>query len=192
MSGDRTRAAYRRLLGLYPRCFRERFGESMVQTFDDLRRERRAAGSSMLGFTVWTFLETTLGVVRENVAALSRAKLARHRRFALAGFLLFLPIGILLPAIWLDVAVVRDLLAPDGGRPNVLGLAVIVGALLLLPVAFVVTLLPMLQKGPNRKRQLYAVNLLLCAVISAPMAITLYGIGEEIYRCEVRGIPNCD
>jgi len=91
-----------------------------------------------------------------------------------------------------DVAVVRDLLTLDGDRPNVLGWSVIVGGLLLLPVAFVITLLPMLRKGPNRKRRVYAVNLLVCAVIAIPAATTLYGIGEEVYRCEIRGIPNCD
>jgi hypothetical protein len=192
MPRDRTRAAYRRLLGLYPRRFRERFAESMEQTFVDLRRERSAAGRGMLGFVAWTFVETSLGVTRENVVALSRAKLARHHRFAVAGLLLFLPVGILFPSIWLDIVVVRDLLTLDGDRPNALGWTVIVGGLLLLPVAFVVTLLPMMRTEPNRRRRLYAVNLLVCAVILIPIAATLYGIGEEIYSCEIRGIPNCD
>jgi hypothetical protein len=102
------------------------------------------------------------------------------------GLLLLLPIGILLPSIWLDVAIVRDLVTVSGDRPNVFGLTLIVGVLLLLPGAFVVALLPMTW------RRLHAVNLLVCAVIAIPMATTLYGIGEEIYRCEVRGIPNCD
>jgi hypothetical protein len=192
MPRDRTRAAYRRLLGLYPRRFRDRFAESMVQTFDDLRRERRAAGSRMLGFTVCMFVETSLGVVGEHLAALSRARLARHHRFALVGLLLLVPIGLLFTSIWLDIAVVRDLLTLDGDRPNVLGWTVILGGLLLLPVAFAITLLPMLRRGPNRRRGLYAVNLLVCAVIAIPMATTLHGIGEELYRCEIRGLPNCD
>jgi hypothetical protein len=192
MPRDRTRAAYRRLLGLYPRGFRERFGESMEQTFDDLRRERSAAGRGMLGFVVWTFVETSLSVAGEHVAALSRVTLARHHRFALVGLVLFLPIGVLFPSIWLDIAVVRDLLTLDGDRPNILGWTLIVGGLLLLPVALVVTLLPMMRREPNRERRLYAVNVLVCAVIATPIATTLYGIGEEMYRCEVRGIPNCD
>jgi len=164
----------------------------MQQTFDDLRRERSTAGGGMLGFVLGTFAETSLGVARENLAALSRAKLARHHRSALVGLLLFLPFGIVFPSIWLDITVVRDLLTGDGGRPNVLGWTMIVGGLLLLPVAFVVTLLPMTRKEPDRKRRLYAVNLLVCAVVSLPMATTLHGIGEELYRCEIRGIPSCD
>ncbi|HWM12287.1 MAG TPA: hypothetical protein VNO82_23205 [Solirubrobacteraceae bacterium] len=192
MPRDRTRAAYRALLGLYPRSFRERFGEPMEQTFDDLRRERSSAGGGMLGLVVRTFADTSLGIAREHVAALSRAKLARHHRSALVGLLLFLPVGILFPAIWLDIAVVRDLLTADGDQPSALGLTVILGALLLLPVAFVVTLRPMLRSGLSRKPRAYAVNLLVCAVISIPMGATAVGIGAEIYRCEIRGVPNCD
>jgi hypothetical protein len=192
MPADRARAAYRRLLGLYPRNFRERFGDSMEQTFDDLRRERSASGGGMLRLVVWLFAETSLGVVRENVAALSRARPAHHHRYALIGLLLFLPIAILVAAIWLDLAVVRDLLTHEDDRPNLLGWTVIVGWLLVLPLAFVLALLPMLRKGPNRKRRLYALNLLVCVVISIPIATTLYGLGEEIYRCEIRGLANCD
>ncbi len=119
----------------------------MGQTFDDLRRERSSAGGGVLGFVIRTFFDTALGVARENVAALSRATLERHRRSALLGLLLFLPIGILLPSIWLDIAVVRDLLTADGDQPNVLGLTVILGGLLLLPIAFVVALRPMMRSG---------------------------------------------
>jgi hypothetical protein len=191
MPRDRTRAAYRRLLGLYPRSFRERFGESMEQTFDDLRRERGAEGGGA-GFVAWTFAETAFGVARENVAALARVKLAPHHRLALLGLLLFLPIGILVPAVWLDVAVVRDLITAGGDRPNALGLTLIVGGLLLLPVGFVVALLPMTRTGPGRRRRLYAVNLLVCAVIAVPAVVLLYGIGQDVYRCEIRGTPNCD
>ena len=141
----------------------------------------------MLGFVIRTFADTALGVARENAAALSRPKLARHHRSALVGLVLFLPIASLLASIWFDIAVVRNLFTSDGDQPNVLGLTMILGGLLLLPIAFVVTLRPMM-----RKRRAYAVNLLVCAVISIPMAATLVGIGEEIYRCEIRGIPNCD
>jgi hypothetical protein len=49
-----------------------------------------------------------------------------------------------------------------------------------------------LEVGRGRKRRSYAVNLFVCAVISIPVVTTLYGIGDEIYRCEVRRIQNCD
>ena len=41
VAGRRYRTWYAMLLRLYPRPFRERFGEGMAQTFHDLCRERR-------------------------------------------------------------------------------------------------------------------------------------------------------
>jgi len=54
------------LLRLYPRPFRERFGEGMAQTFHDLCRERRDAGRGLFGLALWIFFETSVGIVREN------------------------------------------------------------------------------------------------------------------------------
>lgn len=56
---------YKKLLSLYPRAFRERLGESMQQTFNDLYRERRAEGS-WTDFMLWTFVETGIGMFREH------------------------------------------------------------------------------------------------------------------------------
>jgi hypothetical protein len=56
------------LLRLYPRPFRERFGEGMAQAFHDLCRERHAAKRGLCGLALWVFLETSVGVVRENMA----------------------------------------------------------------------------------------------------------------------------
>jgi len=57
---------YARLLRLYPRSYRERMGESMEQTFNDLCRERRDAGEGMFGFVLWTFADTFVGILRED------------------------------------------------------------------------------------------------------------------------------
>jgi hypothetical protein len=43
-AGRRFRTWYAMLLRLYPRPFRERFGEGMAQTFRDLRREHGTRG----------------------------------------------------------------------------------------------------------------------------------------------------
>lgn len=56
---------YTRLLALYPRSFKERLGESMQQTFNDLCRERQTE-AGWFGFVLWTFVETALGIVREH------------------------------------------------------------------------------------------------------------------------------
>jgi hypothetical protein len=57
---------YARLLRLYPRQYRERMGESMQQTFNDLCRERRDAGEGLFGFVLWTFADTFVGILRED------------------------------------------------------------------------------------------------------------------------------
>jgi hypothetical protein len=70
MADDHTTTRYRklyaRLLRLYPQPYRERFAESMEQTFNDLCRERAEAGEGLGGFVLWVFVETSAGVIREN------------------------------------------------------------------------------------------------------------------------------
>jgi hypothetical protein len=57
-----TRELYSRLLGLYPRGFRERLGESMQQTFNDLCEDRkRHPRRSHAIYVLWIFVETAAG-----------------------------------------------------------------------------------------------------------------------------------
>ena len=69
---ERYRSWYAMLLRLYPRPFRERFGEGMVQTFHDLSRECRDPGLGLFVFAVWIFFETSLGIVKENTTHMSQ------------------------------------------------------------------------------------------------------------------------
>jgi hypothetical protein len=64
--GRRYRTWYAMLLRLYPRPFRERFGEGMAQTFHDLCRERGDPGLGLFVFALWIFFETSVGIVKEN------------------------------------------------------------------------------------------------------------------------------
>jgi hypothetical protein len=66
LTGRRCRTWYAMLLRLYPRPFRERFGEGMAQTFHDLCREHRDAGRGLYGLALWVFFETSAAIVREN------------------------------------------------------------------------------------------------------------------------------
>ena len=68
----RYRRWYRRLLSLYPRPYRERFAESMEQTFSDLCRERVRAGHGFVAFIPWVFAETFAGIIRESATNLVR------------------------------------------------------------------------------------------------------------------------
>jgi hypothetical protein len=77
MQSDRAIGRYRRwyarLLRLYPRPFRERFGEPMAQTFTDLCRERTDANRGLHAFALGTFAETSAGIMRENMTQLIEA-----------------------------------------------------------------------------------------------------------------------
>jgi hypothetical protein len=68
----RYRFLYRKLLRCYSKSHRERFGESMEQTFNDLCRERVRAGRGLGGLVVWTFVETSAGILRDNAIYMMR------------------------------------------------------------------------------------------------------------------------
>jgi hypothetical protein len=60
----------------------------MEQTFADNVRERRASGGHLLAFLVWTFAETSVGVMRERVRWAKAIAVA-----ALVGLVLVLPLA---------------------------------------------------------------------------------------------------
>lgn len=65
---ERIFTFYKRLLSLYPQVFREQFGESMEQTFNDICIEQeKLKGKISLPFVFLTFAETSLGVIEENI-----------------------------------------------------------------------------------------------------------------------------
>ena len=62
----RYRSCYAKLLRLYPKPYRERFGEGLEQTFNDLCRERLKSGRALFSFALWMFLETFAAILKEN------------------------------------------------------------------------------------------------------------------------------
>lgn len=71
---ETARALYKQRLALYPREFRERLGESMEQTFNDLCNERkRQSAHGWFRFMLWTFIETAMGIFREHVLRIEGA-----------------------------------------------------------------------------------------------------------------------
>ena len=58
---------YAVLLRLYPRLFRERFGEGMAQVFRDHCREHRDTRRGLFAFALRIFSETLVGIVREHI-----------------------------------------------------------------------------------------------------------------------------
>lgn len=66
-----ARALYKKLLTLYPKGFREQLAESMEQTFQDLWNEKRQTKKELFGFVLWTFIETSIGILREHLLLIS-------------------------------------------------------------------------------------------------------------------------
>jgi len=58
---------YAKLLRFYPKPYRERFGEGMEQTFNDLCRERQESGEGLFALVLWVFVETSAGILRERI-----------------------------------------------------------------------------------------------------------------------------
>ena len=92
-------ALYRKLLALYPRVFRERLGESMQQTFNDLYQERQTEGG-WFAFVLWMFVETAIGILRERLLLIlegdiMQTVLTTLRFPALISLLLILPFMIM-------------------------------------------------------------------------------------------------
>ena len=92
VSQRRCRAWYLRLLRLYPRPFHERLGAAMAQTFDDLWRERQGAKRPLGGFVLWIFLETSAGILRENLTHMTQMSRTILRVALVALGLLMVPL----------------------------------------------------------------------------------------------------
>lgn len=112
-----VRTLYSKLLALYPLGFRERLGESMEQTFNDLCNERnQQADYRWSGFVLWIFVETAVGIVREHVLLIREGvtmknTLATPRSTALISSILLAAAFIIAPMIYL-FGNLRDALGP--------------------------------------------------------------------------------
>jgi hypothetical protein len=106
---------YKKLLRLYPQAFKERFGESMEQTFIDLYRQRQKR-SGWFSFVLWMFVETAMGIVREHVLLSTKGNimkniLASPRSAALISSILLTVTFIVAPLIYFT-GNLRDALGP--------------------------------------------------------------------------------
>jgi len=155
-------ALYRKLLNLYPRAFREQLGESMEQTFHDLCNERKQRTErGLLGFVLWLFVETGMGIIKEHVLLIGQGNrmkkmLNNPRSAAIISFILALPLTLLFLISVLEVEPFNGLLqslftAADGYRQNAFGLVVLLGALLLLPVGFLINLRGMVARADSER-----------------------------------------
>jgi hypothetical protein len=88
----RYRYWYAKLLQLYPKRYRERFGEEMKQTFSDLCRERMESGQRLFVFVLWMFFETFAQIIRENIVLMLRQTKSIVRVLLVTGSILLVPL----------------------------------------------------------------------------------------------------
>lgn len=88
----RYRNLYAKLLRLYPKPYCERFGEGMEQTFNDLLRERTYTESGLFGFVLWVFIETSAGIIRENITFIMMQNKNIIRIVLATAFVLLIPL----------------------------------------------------------------------------------------------------
>jgi hypothetical protein len=63
---------------------------------------------------------------------------------------------------------------------------------LFLPVGAYIALRPMLRRGADGQRRLYLANLLVGLALLAIFVLLVGALAEEVYRCDVLRLANCD
>ena len=110
---------------------------------------------------------------------------------AMTGALFILPLLVANAIVGSRIEPFFSLIRPGlhtSGREYVL-LAVV---LLLIPVGAFVAARPMLLHGRDGRRRFFPVNATIAVVMSLMFVMLAVGLGTDIYRCDVLGIPNCD
>ncbi|HXF62671.1 MAG TPA: hypothetical protein VNK95_13700 [Caldilineaceae bacterium] len=121
-----------------------------------------------------------------------RAGIAAHpKAAALLGFLLMLPFVALNAIVGNRIEPFFSFIRP-AGHTSPLELVLLFAVILLIPVGALIAGLPMLQRGADGRRPFYLVNGILAALLVAVFVLLALTLGEEIYRCDILQIPNCD
>lgn len=186
---------YKKLLNLYPRRFRERFGESMQQTFNDLYKEQ-STGSDGSSFIVETFVETALGIMQEHILVISEGDSMKNissnpGSAALIGFLCSIPFIVMNALVANQVQPVLSFIRPDG-HTSTFEYGLLAFVLLLLPIGAFITLRPVLRKEQGKNQKPYIFNIILAIILFTGFVLISIGLGSDIYQCDVLQIPNCD
>lgn len=198
-----ARTLYKKLLSLYPRAFREQMGESMEQTFNDLCNERkRQTERGLFGYVLWMFIETSAGIVKENLSEIKRGEvmvnvISNNRSAAIIGFLLAMPLAALLLTTIYEIEPLSGFFKTltteaDGHRINTFGRIFEIGALLLLPLGLIVSLVPVVRKvRAGNGLTANPINLFIAAALFIFIAILIISVVIDQYPCWI-GVPNCD
>jgi len=197
------RSFYKKLLAFYPRVFREQFGEAMEQTFNDVCNERKQQAKQIsFGFLLWMFIETFAGIIKEHLIQIKKGAtmentISNHKSAAIIGFLLAMPLAILLLIMVYDIEPLSGFFKTltteaDGHRISTLGRILEAGALLLLPLGFIISLVPVVQNARTGDGlTANPINLLIAAALFIFIATLIVSFVIDQYPCWI-GVPNCD
>lgn len=177
-------AFYRKLLTFYPQGFKERLGESMEQTFNDLYNERRQFQNGLIGFTIQTFTETAVGIAREHIVLIMeidpmKNMLTNIKSPALISLLLVIPFMIM------EVVNTRNL--------NAIFNVPLFGFMWLLPTIFILILVPIVRNLRRAGNSLMAnpVSLFISVIFLVLIAWMWASLLIDQMPCFL-GVPNCD
>ncbi|MFN2510600.1 MAG: hypothetical protein ABR568_04060 [Pyrinomonadaceae bacterium] len=183
---ETVRTLYKKLLGFYPPAFRERLGESMEQTFNDLCNERnRRKRQRLFSFVLWMFVETAIGIIKEQLFLMKQGDTMKTitkdlGSAALISFIIVLPFAIL------------EALNNTITRQNAFGLILLFGILWILPTAFIVLLAPIVRTVRAGNSIMVNPFKLLFRVAFMALIATIWGWGFIDQLPCFLGVPNCD
>lgn len=195
-----VRFLYKKLLSFYPQEFKERLGESMEQTFKDLLREKWQHNEGTLLFVLWSFIETATGIFHEHILLLTQggtmsAISTNPKAAAFTAFLLTLPFMILNTIAANQIEPLYTIFKVNTAGSfwdYPVGHISLLVVLLLFPLGATISIRPMLQKTNDGERKFYFVNILLAVIMVGFFVLISGALLEEIYRCNIIGVLNCD
>lgn len=200
MAHEIYRKLYKKLLALYPRQFRERFGESMEQTYRDLCNEWAKSNSPSFGLLLRIFVDTGRGAIREHMSEITQKCSIRNAitspwSAAMISLALCGPFAVsVIPFFDIEVLAgpVRAALTFDGQQLSMLGRFVVFGGVLLLPFAVLLNMVPMFTPAREGGKITFSprpVNLVTGIAVLLPILIIARWMVFEAISCS-RGI--CD
>jgi hypothetical protein len=177
-------ALYRKLVHFYPQQFREQMGESMEQSFHDLYREQdQESFYRRLGFVLWMFGDTAIGITREYLRLIAEGNIMKHIFLTLRSPAL-ISLLFVIPLMTMELVNRRGF---GEGFPIPL-----FGLMWLLPLIFILTGRPLvrtIRAGSNRMIQ--PVHLVLPVILLILVAWLWTSLLIDQLPCFL-GVPNCD
>lgn len=185
---------YSKLLRLYPREFRERFGAEMQQNFVDLSRELEVSHRFKWMRAAWLFGDAIVQAGRENLVQIRRRNIMKEflssKRFAaVIGAATILPGVVMMTLLFLGIepplGPFREMLATPPEGPTVLGIGPIIaiGIIVVLPIAGI------LISGALRRDGKLLSDIGLSVLVGVLMAAPFAALQTTLGRASYSGFP---